>query len=69
MMQVSLSCTTGHPAAQPLQIAANCALNNMFHLPLHTLFDHSEVAISDDLANLVFFQDGGGRQVAVTINC
>lgn len=42
---------------------------NVFHLPLHTLFDHSEVAISDDLSNLVFFQDGGGRQVAVTINC
>lgn len=40
-----------------------------FHLPLHTFFDHSKVAITDDFSNLVFFQDGRFRQVAVTINC
>lgn len=38
-------------------------------LPLHALFDHGEVAVPDDLADLVFLRDGGGRWVAVAINC
>lgn len=57
-------------AVWSLQTAADCALAvwlNVLHLPVHALFDHSEVAISDDLANLVFFRDDGSGQVA--INC
>lgn len=40
-----------------------------FYLPLHTVLDHSEVAISDDLPNFVFFQYCGGRKAPVAINC
>lgn len=39
------------------------------HLPLHTLSDHSEVAVSDHFSNLVSVQDGGGWLVEVPVNC
>lgn len=37
--------------------------------PLHALLDHGEVAVPDDLSDLVFLRDGGGGQVTVTVDC
>lgn len=68
----SISCTRGGGTL----LCVHCRLlptfpvwSNGFHLPLHTIFDHSKVAISDDFANLVFFTDAWGMRVLVPINC
>lgn len=39
------------------------------HLPLDTLSDHGEVAVSDHFSNFVSVRDGGGWLVEVTVNC